>query len=427
MERNAKDKENRIKELYSLFLQHPHITTDSRKIEKGDIFFALKGDNFNGNKFALKAIENGASLAVIDEKEYEGKGCFLVDDVLSTLQLLANYHRMQFPDLKILAITGTNGKTTTKELTLAVLSQKYKTIATQGNLNNHIGVPITLLRINAETDFAIIEMGANHKGEIDFLCKIAEPTYGLITNIGKAHLEGFGSFEGVIQTKTELFRYLDKPNKLCVINMDDKSLADYSLLHKNKTYKYSIINQINSEKAVIDFEGHRVQSNLIGSYNAHNILAAMTIGKLFDVPLNLSIQAIESYIPNNHRSQILKTTKNTLILDCYNANPSSLTAALNDFKEMNADKKYAFIGAMKELGNVSKQEHENIIQLLKNINLELVILVGEEFKEFSDSSFLWFNSSQEAKDYLLNKYIAGGTILIKGSHSTQMEILTDVL
>jgi UDP-N-acetylmuramoyl-tripeptide--D-alanyl-D-alanine ligase len=424
---NAKDKKNRIEELYNIFLQHPSITTDSRNVGKGDIFFALKGDNFNGNKFASKAIENGASIAVIDEKEYDGKGCFLVDDVLLTLQLLANYHRRQFPDLKMLAITGTNGKTTTKELTLGVLSQKYRTIATQGNLNNHIGVPLTLLRINTSTEFAIIEMGANHKGEIDFLCKIAEPIYGLITNIGKAHLEGFGSFEGIIQTKTELFRYLDQPNRFCIINMDDKSLSDYSLSHKNKTYKYSLSNKINSEKAALNFEGHIIQSNLIGSYNAQNILAAMTIGKLFDVPLNLSIQAIESYNPQNNRSQILKTNNNTLILDCYNANPSSLYAALNDFKEMKADKKYAFIGAMKELGNTSKQEHQNIVQLLKNINLEAVILVGKEFKEFSDNAFLWFETSQEARDYLLNNNIVGGTILIKGSHSTQMDILADAL
>ena len=424
---NAKDKKNRIEELYNIFLQHPSITTDSRNVGKGDIFFALKGDNFNGNKFASKAIENGASIAVIDEKEYDGKGCFLVDDFLLTLQLLANYHRRQFPDLKMLAITGTNGKTTTKELTLGVLSQKYRTIATQGNLNNHIGVPLTLLRINTSTEFAIIEMGANHKGEIDFLCKIAEPIYGLITNIGKAHLEGFGSFEGIIQTKTELFRYLDQPNRFCIINMDDKSLSDYSLSHKNKTYKYSLSNKINSEKAALDFEGHIIQSNLIGSYNAQNILAAMTIGKLFDVPLNLSIQAIESYNPQNNRSQILKTNNNTLILDCYNANPSSLYAALNDFKEMKADKKYAFIGAMKELGNTSKQEHQNIVQLLKNINLEAVILVGKEFKEFSDNSFLWFETSQEARDYLLNNNIVGGIILIKGSHSTQMDILADAL
>ncbi|MCK9198772.1 MAG: UDP-N-acetylmuramoyl-tripeptide--D-alanyl-D-alanine ligase, partial [Bacilli bacterium] len=351
MEFNREDNKQRIEELYKHFLLNPSITTDSRNIKKGDIFFALKGESFNGNKFAQKALEMGASLCVVDEKECAiSDKYFLVEDVLCALQLLANHHRRQFPDLKLLAITGTNGKTTTKELTHAVISQKYNTIATQGNFNNHIGVPLTLLRITPQTEFAIIEMGANHQGEIDFLCKIAEPEYGLITNIGRAHLEGFGGFEGVIKTKTELFRYLDRKNHFAIINMDDASLSSYSKGHKNLTYKYSLTNKINSETAKLNFEGHIINSKLIGSYNSHNILAAMTIGKIFEVDLNLSIRAIEEYTPTNHRSQIQKTKDNTLILDCYNANPSSLMVALQDFQALKADNKYAFIGAMKELG-----------------------------------------------------------------------------
>lgn len=425
---NREDNKDKIKEIYSIFCNHPNITTDSRNFKEGDIFFALKGENFNGNKFAEKAIEQGAALAVIDEKEYNtNEKCFLVDDVLYTLQLLANYHRRQFPNLKMLSITGTNGKTTTKELCYAVLSKKYNTIATQGNFNNHIGVPLTLLRIRKDTEFAIIEMGANHPGEIDFLCHIAEPVYGLITNIGRAHLEGFGSFEGVIKTKTEMFRYLDKPNHYCIINMDDKSLADYSFSHKNSTYNYSIKNKISSETATLDYEGKIIKSNLVGSFNSYNILAAIKVGEIFEVPLNLAIEAIETYIPQNHRSQIAKTDKNTLILDCYNANPSSVSAVLIAFEDLKAQKKYAFIGAMKELGLNSKEEHKKVLDILKGMKLENIILVGDEFKELIDDSFTWFKTSLEVKEYLLNNPIIGGTILIKGSNSTKMEIIADAL
>ncbi|MDD3668070.1 MAG: UDP-N-acetylmuramoyl-tripeptide--D-alanyl-D-alanine ligase [Bacteroidales bacterium] len=431
MEFNREDNKQRIEELYKHFLLNPSITTDSRNIKKGDIFFALNGESFNGNKYAPSALEMGASLCVVDEKEYAiNDKYFLVEDVLYTLQLLSNHHRRQFPDLKLLAITGTNGKTTTKELTHAVISQKYNTIATQGNFNNHIGVPLTLLRITPQTEFAIIEMGANHQGEIDFLCKIAEPKYGLITNIGRAHLEGFGGFEGVIKTKTELFRYLDRENHFAIINMDDASLSSYSKEHKNLTYKYSLTNKINSETAKLDFEGHIINSKLIGSYNSHNILAAMTIGKIFEVDLNLSIKAIEDYTPTNHRSQIQKTKDNTLILDCYNANPSSLMVALQDFQALKADNKYAFIGAMKELGEESTKEHKNIVDILRSINLKGVILIGEEFEEFEKDkkdNEIYFKTSSLAKDYLLDNKIKGGTILIKGSHSTKMDVLSDAL
>ncbi|MFA6199629.1 MAG: UDP-N-acetylmuramoyl-tripeptide--D-alanyl-D-alanine ligase [Bacteroidales bacterium] len=428
MEFNRKDNKQKVKELYSIFCKHPNITTDSRNIKKGDIFFALKGENFNGNKFAEKAIEQGAVLAVIDEKEYNTNNkCFLVDDVLHTLQLLANHHRRQFPDLKMLSITGTNGKTTTKELCYAVLSKRYNTIATQGNLNNHIGVPLTLLRITKDTEFAIIEMGANHIGEIDFLCHIAEPVYGLITNIGRAHLEGFGGFEGVVKTKTEMFRYLDRPNHYCIINMDDKSLGNYSHSHKNIVYHYSLEKNIESKTATLYHKGKVITSNLVGSYNAYNMLAAITVGEIFDVPSSLAIEAIENYKPQNHRSQIAKTDKNTLILDCYNANPSSVNAVLNAFESLNAEKKYVFIGAMKELGESSREEHKKVLEILKKMNLEQIVLVGDEFKELIDDSYSWFKTSEDAKQYFIKNPITGGTILIKGSNSTKMEIIADAL
>lgn len=425
---NRENNKHRIEELYSIFLKYPNITTDTRNINKGDIFFALNGDNFNGNKFAEKAIQEGASYAIIDEEKYRiNDKCLLVDNVLITLQKLANHHRRKFDDLKIIAITGTNGKTTTKELCLQVLSKKYKTIATLGNFNNHIGVPLTLLRINKETELAIIEMGANHVGEIDFLCRIAEPIYGLITNIGRAHLEGFGSFEGVIEAKTELFRYLDKEDHYAIINMDDKSLIDYSKRHQNKFYTYSIEEKTYSETASINYKGIRINSNLVGSYNSQNLLAAIIVGEIFEVPLHIAAKAIEDYKPNNHRSQIQKTKNNTLILDCYNANPSSVNAALHDFENLKSDKKHAFIGAMKELGACSEKEHKHIVEILEKMNLDEIVLIGKEFEKLKTQNMLWFNNSVEAKEYFSKNKIIGSTILIKGSNSTKMEVIADVL
>ncbi|HHT04340.1 MAG TPA: UDP-N-acetylmuramoyl-tripeptide--D-alanyl-D-alanine ligase, partial [Bacteroidales bacterium] len=286
---------------------------------------------------------------------------------------------------------------------------------------------LTLLRINKETELAIIEMGANHVGEIDFLCRIAEPIYGLITNIGRAHLEGFGSFEGVIEAKTELFRYLDKEDHYAIINMDDKSLIDYSKRHQNKFYTYSIEEKTYSETASINYKGIRINSNLVGSYNSQNLLAAIIVGEIFEVPLNISAKAIEDYKPNNHRSQIQKTKNNTLILDCYNANPSSLSAALKDFENLKANKKYAFIGAMKELGACSEQEHKHIVEILEKMNLDEIVLVGKEFEKLKTQNMLWFNSSVDTKEYFSKNKIIGSTILIKGSNSTKMEVIADVL
>jgi UDP-N-acetylmuramoyl-tripeptide--D-alanyl-D-alanine ligase len=428
MECNSKDNKRRVEEFYKIFLLNPNITTDTRNINKGDIFFALKGDSFNGNTFAKKALDSGASFAVIDEKEYLlDERCFLVDDALSFLQDVALYHRRQFPQLKLIAITGTNGKTTTKELLYCVLSTKYNTLATKGNFNNHIGVPLTLLRINSKTEIAIIEMGANHIGEINFLCHIAEPNYGLITNIGRAHLEGFGSFENIVKTKTELFVYLDKEDKYPIINMDDSSLKNYSNKHKNKFYQYSLSSSYpKQEGAQISFEGEIIKSKLVGEYNQINILASIIVGNIFNVPLSLSKKAIESYTPTIHRSEKRETKTNTLIVDCYNANPSSMDVALNDFAKNKSKNRYVLLGAMKELGKESREEHKKIVEKVKNMQLKGAFFVGEEYKGLIDEEYL-FPNSLLLKEYLKENPIINSTILIKGSNSTKMDILLDVL
>lgn len=431
MEFNRKNNELSIEDIYKIYLENPNITTDSRSPINNSIFFALKGENFNGNGFALNALENGASYSIIDEKEYYiDSRTILVDNVLNTLQNLALYHRRQFPKLKLIAITGTNGKTTTKELSYAVLSQNYNCIATQGNFNNHIGLPLTLLRIRKDTEIAIIEMGANHIGEIDKLCRIAQPEYGLITNIGKAHLEGFLSFENIVKTKTELFRYLDKKDHYPIINMDDSSLENYSKTHRNKAYTYKTKGVFDYETACIEFENNIVNSNLIGHYNNQNLMAAMTLGSIFSVETSKSIKAINEFYPSNHRSQIKKTDNNTLILDCYNANPTSVELAILEFRnEKNLDKVLC-LGAMRELGKDSKSEHNRIIEIIKEIGFNSVFLVGEEFKETNYheiNNAIWFETSKELKKYLVNNPIKESKILIKGSRTTKMEEIEDAL
>lgn len=431
MEFIRKNIQSNIEELYKIFLENPIITTDSRSIDKESIFFALKGENFNGNMFSKNALENGASYSIIDQEEYYiDNRTILVDNVLKTLQSLANYHRNQFKELIVLAITGTNGKTTTKELVNTILSKKYNTIATLGNYNNHIGLPLTLLKIQKQNQIAIIEMGANHIGEIEELCNIAEPNYGIITNIGKAHLEGFGSFENIIKTKLELFTYLDNANHFPIINMDDPNLKRYYSTHKNKVFTYHTesINKYNT--ACIEFENRKVKSNLIGNYNNENIMAAMVIGKIFSVGIEDSINAIENYIPSNHRSQIKETKTNTLVLDCYNANPSSVKAAILDFINDKHNKKTICLGAMRELGLESVNEHKKIINIISKGNFDKVFLVGEEFKNLDKSSIknhYWFHTSLELRDYLIKYPIINSKILIKGSRTTKMEAIGDVL
>jgi UDP-N-acetylmuramoyl-tripeptide--D-alanyl-D-alanine ligase len=425
----------KIKELYSHYLKNPSISTDSRSIKKGDIFFALKGDNFDGNNFVFQAIEQGASLVVCDNKQIEkGDKILLCENSLTMLQNLATYHRKQLKTT-IIGISGTNGKTTTKELIQVVLSKKFKTLATKGNLNNHIGVPLTLLSIPFDTEIAIVEMGANHVGEIGFLCDIAMPDLAILTNIGTAHIEGFGSRENIIKTKKELFDFVK--NNSCekshiFVNADDNALKDETF-SKKTTYSLNTKADISAKAccengyAQILYKDNLIASNLVGVYNAYNILAALTIGLHFGVELEQIKKAIEEYTPSNNRSQILKTNTNTLILDCYNANPSSCTSSIESFANMEANHKMVFMGAMKELGDVSIQEHKRVFDLLQSKGFERIVLIGEEYKSVLESKVEWYANSEEFKENLIENKIEEATILIKGSRSTKMEVLKDVL
>ena len=425
----------KIKELYSHYLKNPSISTDSRSIKKGDIFFALKGDNFDGNNFVFQAIEQGASLVVCDNKQIEkGDKILLCGNSLTMLQNLATYHRKQLKTT-IIGISGTNGKTTTKELIQVVLSKKFKTLATKGNLNNHIGVPLTLLSIPYDTEIAIVEMGANHVGEIEFLSNIAQPDMAILTNIGTAHIEGFGSRENIIKTKKELFEFVK--NNSCekshlFINADDEVLREENYSKKTTYSLHSLSDvtaKVKSENgyAQIIFNDIVISSNLVGVYNAHNILAALTIGLHFGVEVEKIKQAIENYIPSNNRSQILKTQNNTLILDCYNANPSSCTSSIESFANMEANHKMVFMGAMKELGEVSIQEHKRVFELLQSKGFERIVLIGEEYRSVLEGKVEWYANSEEFKKKLIENKIEEATILIKGSRSTKMEVLKDVL
>ncbi len=426
-----------IEKLYSLFLKHPIITTDSRNIPAGSIFFALKGETFNGNEFALQSIEAGASFALIDEEKYNlNDQCLLVQDCLKTLQQLATFHRKQI-QTTVIGITGTNGKTTTKELINAVLSKKYRTYATKGNLNNHIGVPLSVLSIMPDTEFAVIEMGANHTGEIEKLCQIAQPDWGIITNIGKAHLEGFGSIEGVIKAKSELYQSILLQKKKIFINDDDPILKTIS---KNiDKIKYSIsdmhsdcygdlieCNPFVKLKTIINHNELIIQSQLIGSYNMMNILAAVCIGNYFGVESDAIQQAIEQYEPSNNRSQFLKTKNNQLILDAYNANPSSMDAAIRNFSTLPYENKYAIIGDMFELGNESLKEHIKIIDLLSKQKIKEVILIGKVFAALN-SDFKTFDTVESAREWFISNPIINATILVKGSRGVKLEKLTVLL
>ncbi len=428
-----------ISHIYDLFLKHPKVRTDSRQIEPGCLFFALKGDRFNGNKFAAQAIEQGAAFAVIDEPEYQnGDGFILVEDVLQTLQLLANYHRRKF-HIPIIAITGSNGKTTTKELISTVLSSHYKAHFTKGNFNNHIGVPLTLLAMPTDTEVGIIEMGANHQGEIEFLCKIAEPTHGLITNIGKAHLEGFGGIEGVKKGKSELFRYLTKHKGVAFVNQDEAYLMELSEEVKWKiSYKEGKIPSSDSIPFQVEFisttpfvkatfvsdqnEEVRIESHLIGSYNFNNIMTAVVLGTYFKVPGKKVKKAIEDYIPSNNRSQLLDIGSNTFILDAYNANPTSVKNALLYFSKMDSQNKVTILGAMKELGGFSKTEHQEIVDLVFSFDFEKVILVGQEFQDIkTNNQALYFADVDGLSKWFQEQNFENTYFLVKGSRSIGLE------
>lgn len=415
-----------IKELYKLYSKHFLVDTDTRKIRQNSIFFALKGDNFNGNKFAEKALENGAIFSIVDEEEYAtNQNIILVENVLETLQQLAKYHREKLA-IPVIGLTGSNGKTTTKELIYAVLSKKYKTTATIGNLNNHIGVPLTLLSTTPDTEIAIIEMGANHPKEIAFLSNIAQPDYGYITNFGKAHLEGFGSIEGVIEAKSELYDFLQKNDRLAFVNPNDNKQIERTQRSKRVLFDETISFVKVNPFVKLCYNDITITSNLIGEYNYNNIAAAITIGKYFNVKQADIKLAIENYIPTNNRSQIIKTTTNQVILDAYNANPSSMKAALDNFNLINSKNKTIILGDMFELGDSSKSEHQSIVNLALEYNFSNVILVGEHFYT-TNTNFLKFKSFTSLKQHLQTNPIKHSYILIKGSRGMALERSLELL
>lgn len=414
-----------INKLYSIFKQQPLICTDSRKIIQGAIFFALKGENFNGNEYALKAIKDGCRFAIIDEEKYKkGQNTILVEDALETLQQLAQFHRKQLA-IPIIGITGTNGKTTSKELINSVLSSELNCYATKGNLNNHIGVPLSLLEINSEHEIAIIEMGANYQKEIEFLCNIVKPTYGVITNIGTAHLEGFKNLDGVIKTKTELFQFIAKNKGHLFVNTGDELLLKLSNTIEKTTYgnKADISGEINSTTPLlhVNYKGNIIKSHLIGDFQFNNIMLAICIGDYFNISNNNIQQNIENYIPSNNRSQIIETKNNTLILDSYNANPSSMKAMLISFSEQDYTNKICILGDMLELGEYSKKEHQEITSLCKNLNLSCYF-IGEEFQKVNNDAFKNRQDFEEQKET-----ITGKTILLKGSRGIGLEKLVEYL
>nr|WP_205195142.1 UDP-N-acetylmuramoyl-tripeptide--D-alanyl-D-alanine ligase [Chitinophaga sp. Cy-1792] len=420
-----------IDQLYNIYLQYPSIQTDTRKLKAGDIYFSLKGANFNGNEFAAKALEAGAAFAVVDEEKYftNTDKMMLVDDALEALQQLALKHRQQL-GIPFLAITGTNGKTTTKELVNAALSSNYKTYATVGNLNNHIGVPLTILSIKSDVEIAVIEMGANHQHEIEAYCKIALPTHGIITNIGKAHLEGFGGVEGVKKAKGELYDYLRAHNGTVFVCNEYDYLEEMSkgiphiVTYGRKAADYT--GNPLAEKAFLevqvtgDSQVGLIQTQLVGAYNFPNVMAAVAVASHFKVPQQKIAPAIAAYVPSNNRSQVMKQDSNTIIMDAYNANPSSMKAALENFAGLDAPKKVLMLGAMMELGEDSVKEHKALVELLERQHWDAVVLVGGDFKKVNHP-YIYLNDALEARDWLAQQHFTNTYILVKGSRSTGME------
>ncbi len=432
-----------IQQLYQIYQQHPVITTDSRDCPQGSIFFALKGESFDGNKFAASAIEKGCAYAVIDNAEYQKDDRFiLVDDVLQTFKDLAREHRRQF-NIPVIGITGTNGKTTTKELIASVLSEKYNTLFTQGNFNNDVGVPKTLFRLNEQHEIAVVEMGASHPGDIKTLVETVEPTCGLITNVGKAHLQGFGSFEGVKRTKGELYDYLKAHDALVFINGNNEHLLQMAQsrdicraieygTQEDCQVNGSIIScapflkfQWNSNVDGINVQ-QEIQTHLIGSYNIDNMLAAIAIGLHFGVSPEQIHHALSNYIPTNNRSQMEETGKNHLVVDAYNANPSSMKAALDNFHMMEVSPKMAILGDMRELGEASAEEHQKAVDLMQEYGFENIWLVGDEFGN-TQCNYRKFKDVEEVKAAIIAEDIKGFNILIKGSNSTKLWQLPPLL
>jgi UDP-N-acetylmuramoyl-tripeptide--D-alanyl-D-alanine ligase len=412
-----------IEEIYALFQQHSTISTDSRKITNGAMFISLRGENFNGNKYALKAIQDGCSYAIVDEKEYDiHQNTILVNNALKTLQDLATYHRNQL-NIPLIGITGSNGKTTSKELINAILNSELNCYATKGNLNNHIGVPLSILEINKKHEIAIIEMGANHQKEIEFLCNIAQPTFGVITNIGSAHLEGFGSLQGVIDTKKELYEFINYNKGHLFVNAGDKLLLSLSKGISQITYGtsgdiFGLITDI-TPLLSIKYNNEIINSHLIGEFQFDNILLAICIGNYFNLSNENIKKSIENYIPTNNRSQLVKTKKNTLILDAYNANPSSMKAMLSSFSNQEYKNKLCILGDMLELGEESNKEHLDIIKLINQLELEC-IFVGKIFHSLTKNSF---KNKQGLEKHIQENNIHKKTILLKGSRGIGLEQL----
>ena len=427
-----------VEQLYEIYKKHSIIATDTRKLPKDCIFFALKGDNFNGNKFAQNALAEGAAFVVVDEEiQSEDTRILRVENVLTALQNLATFHRNTL-GIPVLAITGSNGKTTTKELVAAVLSQTFKTLYTQGNLNNHIGVPLTLLSINDSHEFAVIEMGANHQKEIELLCSIAKPDFGMITNIGKAHLEGFGGIEGVKKGKGELYQFLKNKNSLIFINSDSADLSELAdgyttvvTYGKSKDAHFIGSSSIENEFLTIELTSPfllKIQSKITGEYNFNNVMAAIAIGSHFGVPTDKIKSGIEGYIPTNQRSQIIDIGELKIVMDAYNANPSSMEVAIANFKSNFWGDKFIALGEMLELGEVSRMEHLKIGELIQDVKCKEVVLVGKLFAEAASKfGYRHFDDSMQAATYFSNKKINQGVLLIKGSRGSKMENILAVL
>jgi UDP-N-acetylmuramoyl-tripeptide--D-alanyl-D-alanine ligase len=426
-----------IAQIYSIYIKHPVICTDTRKLIPGSLFLALKGENFDGNRFASEALDKGAAYAVVSDRNLDGDKFIYVQDTLATLQDLARHHRRQY-NIPFIAITGSNGKTTTKELISNVLQCKYHVHATPGNYNNHIGVPLTLLSMPQNTEIAIIEMGANHIGEISLLCEISEPTHGIITNIGKAHLEGFGDIEGVKKAKGELFEYLRKHNGIAFLNKDEKyldELCDHMELrikfkcnvnpvHEGDQFGYAC----DSEQNSITFkdsqqESFLVYNRLFGDFNSRNIMSAITFGLFFQVDGFDIKNAIEGYVPDQNRSQVIKHDSNLFVLDAYNANPESMKNSIRSFSKLAHNEKIIILGAMKELGAISSLEHQELLDYCNEFDWKEIILVGEEFRSLVDGHYRFFPAVSDLKSWFWSQNFRNTAFLLKGSRAVQLELL----
>ena len=424
-----------IEKIYELYKKAYTVTTDSRTITPGCVFVALKGEHFDGNDFALKVAEEGIAACVIADRQDLPKrdGLFVVEDSLKALQELAKLHREKL-GLPVIGITGTNGKTTTKELVSAVLAKKYNIVFTQGNFNNQLGVPLTLLRIKPGTELAVVEMGASHPGDIDELTNLGEPNYGIITNIGRAHLRDFGGYEGVIKTKNEMYQYIAANKGLLFVNKDNELLM--GLANNINKVTYGTCTDADTQGKMlsanpylsVEWNGHKIDTQLVGDYNFENVMAAICIGTYFKVAANDIVEALSSYCPTNNRSQVVETGKNRVIMDAYNANPTSMSHAIKNFRNICKNDNMLILGDMRELGEESEQEHKNILELLKELRFENVYLVGEEFSRVSENSgFSTFDDVEALIQHLASHPVSGKDILVKGSNSVHLNKTIDSL